>query len=696
MAEQAGAPTLGECISLYLLDGFAAEVSGHGRLAIKNRKACGLLAYLALRPNGCETRERLAGLLWSDSSEDQARASLRQCLKQLRGLFDRVGSHALQTERQEVALDLTSVHVDLKQAASRLGSGQVDADLIAGQLDPDHILYGFETLDSAFSAWLHVQRHHWRDSFVEQLQAILRDKGRARHDRKVAGEALVKVDPTHEEAHRFLIAQHADEGNTGAALRQYKILWDLLDEEYDMEPAKETQDLIVRVKDIGSAEPGSFGFSQAKSLGLHEQVGTAETFPEKDVAADKRLVIMLGLFTSEGVDPSKLYIVNGFRHELLASLIRFREWIVLEDQGISPKALHKSIGVSSYLVEATALDAKSRIELVLTVKDRESEYYVWSDRFTLNLDEWFENLEFIVRRIAIALNVKVSADRISNISKKANLSTVLYDRWLWAQELYFQWRPKDSDEAARILESIVADAPDFARAYSSLVQVQNSRHIIFPGIFRTAGRERRSLTLAQKAVQLDPIESRSHLCLAWSNALNGRFDSARFNYELALELNENDPWTLVSAAHGLAFCGQKTVALELADQALQLGLGITPLHWGYQAGIRFICEDYEGCVKAATLANDVIYDMPGWKTAALTHMGRKEEALAEGRHFLSFIRANWYGETAPKDETIAQWLLHCFPFRYKADWERLRSGLSLANVPVPQGEYFKVRNGQQE
>lgn len=687
-----GEPTPSESISLHLLDGFAAEASGHGRLAIKNRKACGLLAYLALRPNGCETRERLCGLLWSDSSEDQARASLRQCLKQLRGLFDTIGSHALQTERQEVALDLTGIHLDLKWTADQVRGGRIDTNFLEANVDPDRILYGFESLDPAFSVWLHVLRQQWHDDFLDLLQMHLQNQSGNQWVRKKAAEAILSIDPIHEEAHRHLIRHHADEGNTAAALKQYKILWDLLGEEYDMEPAKETQDLIVRVKGIGSAEPGSFSLPQTTSQGRHEQGGVAETTSEKDASAEKRLVLMLGSFTSEGVDPNKLYIVNGFRQELLASLIRFREWIVLEDQGVSPSALHQRTSVSSYLVEATALDAKSRIELVLTVKDRESAYYVWSDRFTLNLDKWFENLEFIVRRIAIALNVKVSADRISNITKKVNLSTVLYDRWLWAQELYFQWRPNDSDEAARILESIVVEAPDFARAYSSLVQIQNSRHIIFPGIFRTAERERRSLQLAQKAVQLDPIESRSHLCLAWSNALNGRFDSAQFNYELALDLNENDPWTLVSAAHGLAFCGQKAAALDLAEQALQLGLGITPLHWGYQAGIRFICEDYQGCVKAATLADDVIYDMPGWKTAALAHMGRKEQALAEGRHFLSFIRENWYGETTPEDEIIAQWLLHCFPFRYKADWERLRRGLGLANVPIPGEKYFREKH----
>ena len=46
-------------------------------------KALALLAYLALEPHP-HTREALADLLWGESPEPEARASLRQALKQLR------------------------------------------------------------------------------------------------------------------------------------------------------------------------------------------------------------------------------------------------------------------------------------------------------------------------------------------------------------------------------------------------------------------------------------------------------------------------------------------------------------------------------------------------------------------------------------------------------------------------------------
>ncbi len=52
-------------------------------------KVLALLTYLVLE-SGPHSREELAGLLWGESSEDEARASLRQALKHLRDAFGEI------------------------------------------------------------------------------------------------------------------------------------------------------------------------------------------------------------------------------------------------------------------------------------------------------------------------------------------------------------------------------------------------------------------------------------------------------------------------------------------------------------------------------------------------------------------------------------------------------------------------------
>ncbi|HZY67456.1 MAG TPA: hypothetical protein VFE52_02645, partial [Devosia sp.] len=65
---------------LSMLDGLTVSVS-RSSVRIPGLKAQALLAYLACESSGCGiTRERLCGLLWSESSDEKARASLRQSL----------------------------------------------------------------------------------------------------------------------------------------------------------------------------------------------------------------------------------------------------------------------------------------------------------------------------------------------------------------------------------------------------------------------------------------------------------------------------------------------------------------------------------------------------------------------------------------------------------------------------------------
>lgn len=76
-----------------------------------------------------------------------------------------------------------------------------------------------------------------------------------------------------------------------------------------------------------------------------------------------------------------------------------------------------------------------------------------------------------------------------------------------------------------------------------------------------------------------------------------------------------------------------------------------------------------------------------WRTVALAQLGRTAEAAAEGARFLSRVRANWFGAEPATDEAIVGWLLHLYPIRRRADWERLRDGLQAAGLPTSGVEY---------
>ena len=70
-------------------------------VAVDTRKAFAILAYLAAE-DGPVSRETLAGLLWSESSQSKARAALRRTLSTLRSAL---GEDVMHADRDALSLD---------------------------------------------------------------------------------------------------------------------------------------------------------------------------------------------------------------------------------------------------------------------------------------------------------------------------------------------------------------------------------------------------------------------------------------------------------------------------------------------------------------------------------------------------------------------------------------------------------------
>ena len=99
-------------LELTLFGPFGARLDG-ATLEIRSRRAQAILAMLALSPNGCVARDRLAATLWPDRSEAQAKASLRQELSNLRKSLES-GRDLLSADASVVRLDMGAVTLGLE------------------------------------------------------------------------------------------------------------------------------------------------------------------------------------------------------------------------------------------------------------------------------------------------------------------------------------------------------------------------------------------------------------------------------------------------------------------------------------------------------------------------------------------------------------------------------------------------------
>jgi DNA-binding SARP family transcriptional activator/TolB-like protein len=414
-------------LSVSLFDSFSLRCGGRP-VAIKNRKAQALLAYLILSPVRTETRERLCGLLWSESEEQKARASLRQTLHQIREILQQAGFEGFSITRDEVGLDKSDIEVDVWEVCA------VGKELHPLLLDhrelPDSLLAGLDDVDEAFRSWLIVQRQLLHDKLERQLEDHLAEAGdHAPGVVKQVASALLNLDPTHEVACRRLIQAYADQGDVASALRAYRTLWDLLDKEYDVEPSAETQALIVKIRQGAPAE----STKTRSSEDLAPRAPDPESRPLAELRfapelreAPRKFVMSVSPFELAGLPADKGYIVLGFRHELIACLVRFREWYVRDagqKSADTPPAVLE--GLPSYYIDASAFEADGGIRLILTLRESGSEVLIWSERYLITLANWFETQQAVVRRIAVALNVHLSAERVGRVARERRLAAGL-------------------------------------------------------------------------------------------------------------------------------------------------------------------------------------------------------------------------------------------------------------------------------
>jgi DNA-binding SARP family transcriptional activator/tetratricopeptide (TPR) repeat protein len=256
-------------LSVHLLGPFRANLDGQPVTGFVSDKARALLAYLAAETECPHRRESLAGLLWPDYPEQDARTSLRTALANVRKLIgDRNANPPfLQITQQTIQFNLASDSwIDVATLVTCLEVSkdpqQADAQAIAQlkngvELYQAEFLQGFSIADSPpFEEWALLEREHLERLVLEALDCLVEWHERHGQVERALRYARrqVDLDPLRESAHRQLMRLMAISGQRGAALAQYEACWRVLKEELDVEPDELTSALCeqVRTGEIGA------------------------------------------------------------------------------------------------------------------------------------------------------------------------------------------------------------------------------------------------------------------------------------------------------------------------------------------------------------------------------------------------------------------------------------------------------------
>ena len=250
-------------LSIRLLGPFQVSLDGHPVTGFVSDKARALLAYLAVEAERPHRRESLAGLLWPDYPEQDARTSLRTALANVR---KRIGDREanppfLQISHQTIQFSLASdIWIDVVALTGLLPTGDYpqQPDLVtvtqwekSVSLSEGQFLEGFSIADSPpFEEWALVERERLERLVLEVLDGLVEwHEGQGQIGRALKyARRQVDLDLLHESAHRQLMRLLALSGQRTAALAQYETCRQVLSEELDVEPDEKTTQLYELLK----------------------------------------------------------------------------------------------------------------------------------------------------------------------------------------------------------------------------------------------------------------------------------------------------------------------------------------------------------------------------------------------------------------------------------------------------------------
>lgn len=234
-------------LKLSLLGPLQLTLNNTPLTGLASAKAQALLSYLAI--NGrAHSRQTLAGLLWGDLPEDDARRNLRGVVMKLRHLL---GNHLLITH-QTVAFNPQAAYwLDIEQLHQGLQSRHLPTLRYCASLHRGEFLEElFVRQAPEFEAWLQQQRSQWQQRLISLYTTYTTclEAEEAWEEGLQAAHQLIQLDPTREQSQQLYLRLLAHSGQRLTAVTHFEQYQQQLQQELGVSVSPETAVLVDQIR----------------------------------------------------------------------------------------------------------------------------------------------------------------------------------------------------------------------------------------------------------------------------------------------------------------------------------------------------------------------------------------------------------------------------------------------------------------
>jgi len=567
-------------LQLQVLGPFKALWSDGEPVELTNKKARALLAYLAVENERPHARERLAGMLWSETGDERARHNLRQSLSAIRrscGPVIAAEGDLLRLDRNRCTADV----IDVKQL-----SGAETADELRQCLElyRGDLLEDLEPHEPVYDEWLGFARARLRKLACQAVDDLVRVlTAEKRHEEAIeALERRLALDPCCEAAHRQLMELLAAVGRRSEALRQYQACAELLERQLGAEPDFATRDLYLRLR--GSE--------------THPRGSAPVEAPAK--ASKPRLAVLP--FDNLAGD-TDAYFVDGIVEDITTAFSCFHSLVVIargssfayRDRDVPERQIADELG-AQFLLRGSVRRSKRRVRVGIQLIDALASVQLWGHRFDRDFADVFEVQDEITSTVVSTLVGKVEAARLTHTRGAPTRLLDAYDLYLRGKEHHHRYSADSCRACIDLFSRAIDRDPDFAVAHAWLA-CGLGQAMVFD-LDDHASLVDRCQAAAERGLELDENESECHRVLAQVFLTRGNLKKSLRHQERGLFLNPNDDRLVCAMGEILSFLGRHEEAEGWVRKAMQLNPYHPPRYWTHLGRTLFHLARFEEALSA--------------------------------------------------------------------------------------------------
>lgn len=574
-----------------LFGAFALVAPDGSTVTPGGRKARAALAYLLLAGGTPVSRERLCSLLWGDRGEEQARASLRQTLYEMRAL-SAGDAPLLVQERTQVQVPAARVDSDLARMRRLAAAGDPEALAVELATQSRELLSDLDGVAPDVDEWLAVERmRHGDERRRVMLDAAGAALGAAQPGAALRlATALLTFDATDERATRLAIEASERLGDRDSARQAFARLDKALRTEVGVAPSAETSALYQRVMSSPTAaaapmppaapvmergdsppagtEPGvaldapvatvaprrRAPWAIAAAFGALAIAAGASLWSHRSAVPVRRIILVEPLQVAAG-DSNALALRNGLAADLARVLVGHDAALTVADSGDRAAAQ----GDADFVLTGEVQSAAGQLHAGIKLSGRKDAAILWSNTFTrpaAELDALREQMSAKIADVAgCALGGHHPApDQLDLETMRLYLAA--------CEQKHGDWL-----ESVRLLKQVVARNPGFAHGWAMLAAGTATSADLLPANESEAA-YRAADVAARRALALDPDDGEA--LYARSEALPG---IAHWQERVALlekgrAVDPDNGVVSSTLAWNYALAGRRREALAGARQAV--------------------------------------------------------------------------------------------------------------------------------